>query len=138
MSLRQSLSRFWNKAKEKLSPIFNRTKRQKVSVGGGGFNNSTLSLQSEPGIVVGGEFGGVDIKISTGKNDPRPENPPPMSRSAVEIGHDQGGSGSGQAREDPDRKGADRADTPDTLQSDIGNVAIPIPSISRGGEAEGM
>ena len=104
----------------------------------------------------------MDIKISTGKDDPQPENPLPMSQSAVEIGHDQGGSGdnasggeisqkylhphpyiqtgsgSGRGREDPDGKGAEGADTPGTPQSDIGNVVIPIPSISRGDEAEGM
>lgn len=103
---------------------------------------------------MGGKFGGVDIKISTRKDDLRPENPLPMSRSAVEIGHDQGGSGdkagrgeisqkylhphpyiqtgsgSGRGREDPDRKEAEGADTPGTPQSDIGNMAIPIPSIS--------
>ena len=69
-----------------------------------------------------------------------------MSRSAVEIGYDQGGSGnkasggeisqkylhphpyiqtgsgSGRGREDPDGKGAEGAGTPGTPQSDIGNV----------------
>ena len=111
---------------------------------------------------MGGEFGGGDVKIDTGKDDPRPDNPLPMSRSAVEIGHDQGGSdnkvsggeisqkylhphlhvqtgnGSGREREDADRKGADGADTPGTLRSDIGNAATPIPCISRGGETDGM
>lgn len=162
MSLRQSFSRFRNKAKEKLSPIFNRTKRREVNVGGGGFNNSALSLRSEPGIVVGGEFEGGEVKIGTGGDDPRPENPLPMSRSAVEIGHDQGGSddkvsggeisqeylhshphvqtgsGSGREREDTDGKRVDGADTLGTLQSGIGNAVTPIPSISRGGGTEGM
>jgi len=151
MCLRQRFSRFRNKAKEKLSPIFK--KRRGVDVGGEEFDNPTLSLQSEPGIAVEGEFRGRGIKISTGKDNPRPDNPLPVSRSAVGIGHDQGGSddsggetsqrylhlrphvqtgsGSGREREDANGKGTGQSDLP--LQSDIGNVVTPVISTLRSG-----
>ena len=57
-----------------------------------GFDRSTLSSQSEPGIVVGDESRGGEMKVGGGKDDPRPDDSQPVPRSAVGIGHDQGES----------------------------------------------
>ena len=159
MSLRQSFSGFRKKVKDKLSKIGD-TESKRTNSGGEGFNRSALSFQSEPGIVVEGEFRGEDIEVNAGKNDPQSDGSPSTSRSAVGTGHGQGGSddtasggeisqqhlqphpyvhtgsGSGRERMDADGKSAGRANPP--LQSDIGNAAMPIPSISQGSETKGM
>ena len=155
MSFRQSFSRFRKKAEDKLSRIVHKPERGGTNVGGG-FYHSGLSSQSEPGIAGGG-LGG-DIRVGGGKDDPRPDESLPVSRSAVEIGDDQGGSDdktsggeigqkylhphphvqaesrSSQERRDVDGKRTGRADLPP--QSGIGNESTPTPSISRGGESK--
>jgi len=143
--------------KDKLG-IGDKPERTGADVGGKRPYLSALSSQSEPGIVVEGEFRGGDIKIGAGKDDPRPGDSQSVSRrSAVGTGHDLGGSddntyggetdqsrlhpqsrlqaesGSSRERRDVDGKKADRVDPPP--QSDIGN-RTPTPSISRGGESE--
>ena len=145
--------------KDKLSKIGDKTDKTQGSASGEGFDRSVLSLQSEPGIVVGGEFRGGDTKVSVGKDDPQPDDSRSVSRSAVGIGHDvQGGSddkasgaetsqkhlhphphvqtegGSSRERRDADGKRVDRADPPPRL--DIVNVETSSLSISQGGESE--
>ena len=156
MSFRQTLSGFRKKVKGKLSKMGKRPERGSADAGSEGYDRSTLSSQSEPGIVVGGESRG-DIKLSGGKDDPRPDDSRSVSRSAVGIGHDQGGSddkasggetsqkglhphphvqtdsGSSREMKDVEGKRVDKAILPP--QSDIENSA-PIPSTSRVGEPE--
>ena len=142
--------------KDKLSTIGDKTARGQANPGGEGPDHPTLSLQSEPGVTVGGEFRGGDIKVSVGKDDPRPDDLQSVSRSAVGVGHGQGASDdkasgetsqrdlhphphvqtegkSSQAAEDVDRKGADQSDPPP--QSDVGNKT-PVLSTSRAEEPE--
>jgi len=157
MSFRKSLSRFQEKVKHKLSKIGDKPNRG-VNVGGEGLYRSALSSQSEPGIVVGGEFRGGDTKVGVGEDDPRPDDSHSVSRSAVVTGHDLEGNdananggetnqkrlhphphtelecGSSQERRDVDGKKADRVDPP--LHSDIGNRTTITPSISQGVEYE--
>ena len=157
MSLRQSFSRFRKKAKEKLSPIFDKTKRRGSNVGGGEFTHPTLSLQSEPAIAAGGGLGG-DTRASFGTDDPRRDDSLSVSRSAVGIGHGEGEddrasggeaskkylhphsrvqaeSRSSQERKDIDEKRAGRVDPPLRPESDIGE-RTPAPSIPRDSGSE--
>ena len=142
--------------KDKLSKIVHRPDKGGANAGGEGSYRSALSLQSEPGIVVDGEFRGGDIKVSTRKDDPQPDDSRSVSRSALGVGesddkagggetsqkrihlhpHIQAESGSSQGRRSVDGKQADKADPPP--QPDIGNKTTPAPSISRarGGESE--
>ena len=156
MSFRQSFSRFRKKAEDKLSRIVHKPERGGTNVGGG-FYHSGVSSQSEPGIAGGG-LGG-DIGVGGRKDDPRPDESLPVSRSAVEIGDYQGGSddktsggeidqkhlhphphvqvesGSSQKKRDVGGKRAGQANL--LPQSGIGNESTPAPSISRGGKSEG-
>lgn len=118
---------------DKLSKIGDRTERGRADVGGEGFDHSTLLLQSEPGVVVRGEFRGGDSKADIEGDDPRLGDSK-VSRSAVRIGHVQGGSDDKANGEETDGKGADRADP--HPQSDIGN-RTPTISTSQVGESEG-
>lgn len=139
--------------KIKLSKIGDRLEGRQADAGGQGFDRSALSLQSEPGIVVGGEFRGGDIKVGIGKEDPRPDDSRSISRSLVGIGHNQEGSddkasegetnqkllhphshvqtegGSSRERRDVDAEKVDRVDP--SSRSDI------TPSTSRAGGSEG-
>ena len=151
MSFRQTLSGFRKKAKDKLSKIGKGPERGSTDAGSEGYDRSTLSSQSEPGIIVGGESRGGDIKLSGGKDDPRPDDSRSVSRSAVGIGCDQGenddeasgeasqkglhphshvqtDSGSSREMSNVDGKRIDKLDPPP--QSDIGN-STSTPSISR-------
>ena len=144
--------------KDKLSKIGDKKgKAPALNVGDEGFNRSALSLRSEPGIVVEGEFRGGDIKVGGGKDDPRPGDSKSFSRSVVEIGRDQGGGDddanegetsqrhlyphphvqtegeSSRKRRDVDGKRTDQADT--SPRSDIGNKSL-VPSTSRVGKSE--
>ena len=157
MSFQKSFSRFRKRVKDKLSSIGDKTARGQANLGGEGFDHPTFSLQSEPGVVVGGEFRG-NTKVSVGKDDPRPDNLQSVSRSAVGVGHGQGASedeasgetnqkdlhpnphvqtegGSTREAEDVDREGADQGDPP--LRSDVGNKTL-TPSVSRIEEPESM
>ena len=155
MSFRKSFSGVRKKVKDKLSKIVHGPEKG-ANAGGDGSNRSALSLQSEPGIVVDGEFRRGDIKVSAEKDDPQPDDSRSVSRSALGVResddkagggetskkrlhlrpHVQAESGSSQGRRGVDGKQADRADSPP--QSDIRNKPTPAPSISRarGGESE--
>ena len=157
MSLRQSFSGFRKKVKDKVSNIGNKTKKQGTGVGGEGLDHSTLSLRSEPAVVMEGELGG-DTEVGVGKGNLRRDDLRFYSQSAVEMGHGQGGSddkagrgdtnqnrlhlhphvqaesGSSQPRTDVDGKQADQVDPPP--QSDIWNKTTLAPPISRGGESK--
>ena len=119
--------------KTKLSKIGNRLERRQPDAGGQGFDRSALSLQSEPGIVVGGECKGGDIKVGIGKEDPRPDDSRSISRSLVGMGHDQEGSDDKASEGDVDGKRTDQVDPPPP--SDIRNKS-PISSASRVGESK--
>jgi len=147
MSFRKSLSKFQEKVKHKLK-IGDKSERKGPNIGGEGFYRSALSSQSEPGIVVEGEFRGGGTKVGVGKDYPRPDDSQSVSRSVVGSGYDTGGSddnadggetslhphphlqaesgSSGEGR-DVDGRRTDQADPPP--QSDVGNET---PSISRG------
>ena len=135
MSFRKSFSGFRKKVKDKLSCIGDKTTEGQANPGGGGFDHPTLSLQSEPGVVLGGEFRGGNIKVSVGKDDPRPDDLPSASRSVVGVEYGPGASGdktSGETSQkdlhphprvrteggsigetrDVDGKGADQGDLP--------------------------
>ena len=151
MSFRKSFSGFRKKVKDKLSCIGDKT----ANPGGGGFDHPTLSLQSEPGVIVGGEFRGGNIKVSVGKDDPRPEDLQSASRSVVGVGYGQGASddkargetSQGELRPHPRVEteggyigetrdvdiGADQGNLPP--QSDLGNKT-PALSTSRAEEPE--
>ena len=89
MSFRQSISRFRKKAKDKLSKIGHKLERR-ADVGNEEFARSALSLQSEPWILVERKSRGGDIRV--GKvNGPQPDDSRSVLRSAVGIGHSQGG-----------------------------------------------
>jgi len=157
MSFRQSFSRFRKKAKDKLSNIRNSTKSRGTSVSGEGLDHSSLSLQSEPAIVVGGQPGG-DTGVGVGNDGPRPEDSPPVSRSMAEPEREPGGSGDYAARQERGQKGlhphayeragrrssqegegdgrkrADQVDPPRS-ESDIGR-RTPTPSILQDGGSE--
>jgi hypothetical protein len=101
MSLRHSISGFQKKAKDKLSKIWEKAGKGRPNVVGEEFDHSTLSLQSEPAIVVEGGSGGRDSEVGAGAGDsevgagggdPPPDDSQSISQSAVGIGHsDQGG-----------------------------------------------
>jgi len=140
--------------KDKLSKIVDGPEKGGANPGGEGFYRSALSSQSEPGIVVEGEFRGGDIKVGVGKDEPQPDDARSVSRSAMGIEesdgkasggetsqrrlhlhpHVQAESGSSQGRRSIDGKQADRVDPPP--QPDIEDKTMPTPSISRGGESE--
>ena len=154
MSFRKSFSGFRKKVKDKLSKVGEKGENRQPNTGGEGFNRSALSLQSEPGIVAGGEFREGDVEVS-GEGDPRPGDSPSVSRSAVGVGHDQGGSDeeahggetsqnlhphphvqaeSGSSR-DVGGKRADRTDLP-PAQPGVGSWSTSIPPVLRAGETE--
>jgi len=154
MSFRKSLSRFQEKVKHKLK-IGDKPERKGPNIGGEGLSRSALSSQSEPGIVVEGEFRGGGTKVGVGKDDPRPDDSQSVSRSVVGTGHGLGGgddnadrgktslhphpcvqaeSGSSGEGGDAGGRRTDQADPPP--QSDVGDEVTPTPSISRGGESQ--
>ena len=108
MSFRRSISEFGKRtkeeAKDKLSKIENRIKRQGANVGGERFDRSTLSLQSEPAIGVE-DKPGEDIRVGVGKGDPRPDDSLSVSRSMAELEREPGGSDGYTARRERDQKG---------------------------------
>jgi len=130
-----------------MSNIRDRIKRYGTGVRGEGLNHSSLSLQSEPAIVMEG----------VGNNDPRPGDCPPVSWSTVELERDLGGSdnyttrrerdprvlhphaykragpGSSQERAHAGRKKVGHVDPPRS-ESDI--ETPPTPSISQDDESE--
>ena len=150
MSFRKSFSGFRKKVRDKLC-IGDKTTEGQANPGAGGFDHPTLSLQSEPGVIVGGEFRGGNTKVSVGKDDPQPGDLPSASQSVVGVGYGQGASGdktSGETSQkdlhphprvqtegetrDVDGKGADQSDLP---RSDAGNKT-PAISTSRVEEPE--
>ena len=156
MSFRKSFSGFRKKVKDKLSRIGDKTARGQADPGGEGSDHPTLSLQSEPGVIVGGEFRGGDVKVSAGKDDPRPDDLHSVSRSAVGVGRGQGATddkasgetsqkdlhphphvqtegGSSREVQDVDREGTDQGDPPP--QSEVG-TKTPAISTSHAEEPE--
>lgn len=156
MSLQQSFSRFRKKAKDKLPQIGKKGGESRTDIGHEGANLSTLSLQSEPAIVVESELGG-DASVGVGNSDPLPDGSPSFSRSAVEIACSQGGSSikadegetsqkdlhphshvqtesqSSQERGDVDAEGTVQVNPPARSESHGGDTATPTPSISQAG-----
>jgi len=143
MSFRQSFSRFLKKAKDKVSNIRDRIKRYGTGVRGEGLNHSTLSLQSEPAIVVEG----------VGNDDPRLDDCPPVSRSMAELEREPGGSDNFTVRQEcgqmdlhprayeqaspetsKERTDADEKETGPRSKSDIRRT--PTPSILQDPESE--
>ena len=128
--------------KDKLSCIGDKTAEGQANPGGGGFDHRTLSLQSEPGVIVEGEFRGGNNKVSVGEDDPRPGDLQSASRSVVGVEYGPGAGDdktSGEASQkdlhphprvqtkggsiretrDVDGKGTDQDDLPP--RSDVGN-----------------
>jgi len=156
MSFRQSFSRFRKKAKDKASDIRNRIK-QRTCVGGEGLDHSTLSLQSEPTIVAGGELGG-GTGVGVGSEGPQLGDYLPVSQSMTELereprgsddytaqrergqkglhsdAYERTGRGTSQERRDLDGKRIDHVDPPQ-LELDTGR-GTPTPSILQDGESE--
>ena len=122
MSFRESFSRFRKRVKDELSKIGDGSERRRADFGGEGFHRSALSSQSEPGVV--GHDQGGDDKASGGETGQSHLHPHPCIQ--VE-------SGSGQKRSDANGKQANPAYP--SLQSDVGSMIAPGPSISRGGES---
>ena len=161
MSFRQSISEFGKKAKEKaknkLSKIGNSTKGRGTSVGGEGVNHSSLSLQSEPAIIVESELR-TDTGVGVGNDNLRPDDSLSVSRPMAELEREPGGSddytiqrergqkglhphareqagrGSSQERGGASRKRTGQVDPPRS-ESDIGR-RTPTPSILQDGESE--
>ena len=157
MSFRQSFSRFRKKAKDKASNIRNRIK-QRTCVGGEGLDHSTLSLQSEPAIVVEGELGG-GTGVGVGSEGLQLGDSLPVSQSMTELereprgsddytaqrergqkglhpdAYERAGRGTSQERRDLDGKRINHVDPPPQLGPDTGK-GTPTPSISQDGESE--
>ena len=113
----------------------------------------------EPAIKVGGQIEG-DVRVGTGNDESRSDDSQFVSRSAVKIGHGQGGSNdkasggetnqehpyphshvqterrSGQERKDLDEERAGQVDPPPQPEPDIGGNS-PTPSIPQGSGSEG-
>ena len=89
--MRQTFSGVRKKAKDKLSKLGDKLGGSQTNVDDQEHHRPASSSQSEPGIVAGGRVG-EEISIGAEKSDPQPDNPLPASQSAVEKGHDYGGS----------------------------------------------
>jgi len=144
MSLRKSLSRFRDKMKDKLR-IGDRREGRAASVGGEGLDRPSLSLRSEPNIVMGGEVSGEDSEAGGVEDSLVPQ---PGVSGSITRGRDTGRSDDHTDEGETDQKrlhvevegtsGQERTDQADTPpRSDVRNRA-PTPPISRGGESEGM
>ena len=151
--MRQTFSGFRKKAKDKLSKLGDKLEGRRTYVDEEDRHRPASPLQSEPSGLR------EDVGIGAGKSDPRQDNPPPVSGSAVEIGQDHGGSNdganageigqgrllpdshaqteSGPSREGEDVGGESTGQTRPHPESDVGNMATP-PSTSRDGETDGM
>jgi len=162
MSLRQSLSGFRKKAKDKLSKIGDRIERRRAGVGDEGFDRPNSPLEPEPIMGVEGEPGGDIRVIGVGKGDPRTDDSRFVSWPVVEGEHEPGGSdnyagqqervqedlhlrarmqagrGPSQERRNVGGNRVSQVDLPPRSKSDIGNATTPTPSILQGGEPEGM
>jgi len=123
--------------------------RRAASVGGGGSDRPSLSLRSEPGIVLRGGVGGEDHRAGGREENPvpRPSDPGSITRGrdpGRNNDHSDGGE-TDQERLHPHphvavedisgREERGQADTPP--RSDTEN-RISTPAISRGGGSEGM
>ena len=103
MSFRQSFSRFRKKAKDKASNIGNRIK-QRACVSSEGLDHSTLSLQSEPAIVVEGGLG-RGTGLSEGSGGLQPGDYLSVSQSMAELEREPGGSYDHTAQQERGQKG---------------------------------
>ena len=142
MSLRKlSFPGFRKKVKDKLSTVEDNTASRP---------QRRRARPPEPGVIVGGEFGGEDVKVSVGKDDPRPDDLQSVSRSAVGVGYGQGASddkasretsqkdlhphpgvqtegGSSRETKDVDREGADQGDLLPQSHVENKTPALPTP-----------
>jgi len=160
MSLRQSLSGFRKKAKDKLSKIGDRIERRRAGVGGEGFDRPNSPLEPEPIMGVEGEPGG---DIGVGKGDSRTDDSRFVSWPVVEGEREPGGSdnydgqqervqedlhlrvrmqagrGPSQERRNVGGNRVSQVGLPSRSRSDIGNATTPTTSdVLQGGEPEGM
>jgi len=144
MSFRKSISRFGKRMKDRLG-IGDKREGRAASVGGEGSDRPSLSLRSEPGIVLRGEVRGEDTRAGGREDNPVPR---PGDSGSIATGHDPGRSDGHADEGETDQKrlhvevegtsGQERTDQADTPpRSDVRNRA-PTPPISRGGESEGM
>ena len=128
MSFRKSFSGFRKKVKDKLLCIGDKTTEGQANPGGGGFDHPTLSLQSEPGVIVGGEFRGRNIKVSIGEDDPQPGDLPSASQSVVGVRYGQGASGDKTPHvEEPGSTWITSFQSP-CLTDDVGNSVVHGPA----------
>ena len=156
--MRQTLSGFRKKAKGKLSKLGDKLGGGRTNVDDPEHHPPASSSQSEPGIVAEDRVG-EDISTGVGKSDPQPDNPLPVSQSAVETGHDHGGSDdkanageidqrdlrphlpaqteSGPSREGEDVSGESTGQAHLHPEPDVENIATPLPT-PRDGETDGM
>lgn len=149
MSLRQSLSGFRKKAKDRLSKIGDRIERRRTGVGDEGFNRPNSPLEPELIMGVQGEpREGIRV-IGVGKGDPRTDDSQPVPRSVVEEEHRvqedlhlrarmQAGRGPSQERRNVGGNRVSQVDLPPRPKPDTGNTTTPAPSILQGGESESM
>ena len=157
--MRQTFSEFRKKARGKLSKLGDKLGGEGTNVNGNENRRpaSPLSLRFEPGIVAEDRLGD-GIRIGVGKSDPRPDNPLPISRSAVEIGQNHGESDdkanageigqkyirphshaqteSGPSREGEDVGGESAGQAHPHTEPDVGDMTTP--PILRDGETDSM
>lgn len=149
MSFQQSFSRFRKKAKNKLSKIGRKSDKTPANVGSEGLDDSSLSLPSEPAIVVEDERRG-DTSNGEGEGDPQLNDSRSILQSSAEREpggsgdyanrgegdqedlppqtHLQAGRGSTREGKKVDRKGAGQ----DPSESDV-EKRTPTPPISHAG-----
>ena len=151
MSFRQTFSRFRKKAKDKLSNTGNSAKGRGTSVSGEGLGHSSLSLQSEPAIVVESELR-ADTGIGVGNDDSLSVSPPVAGLEREPGGsddyttrrehdekdihphaYDRADRGSSQESGGVDRERTGQVDPPQS-ESDIERP--PTPSILQDGESK--
>ena len=157
-NMRKNISGFRKKAKGKISKFIDKLGEGRTNVDDPEHHRPASSSQSEPGIVAEDRVE-EDISIGVGKSDPRPDNPLPVSQSAVEIGHDHGGSDdkanageidqrdllphlpaqteSGPSREEEGVSGESTGQAHPHPESDVGNIATPLPA-PQDGETDSM
>ena len=134
MSFRKSFSGFRKKVKDKLSKIGGKIEEIRANPSDDGFRRASLSLQSEPGIIVEDESEG-DPEASRARGGPRPGRSLFVSRSAAEIGHGQAASGSSRKKR---IAGGEQTERADLHQPDVEKETTPAPFIFRARGSESM
>jgi len=135
MDFRKPFSKAREKVKRGLLKIGDKLEKGRTDVGGEGGNRSASHLQSESAsIMVEGEARGEDSK--TGGEDH------PVPRSVVGRRDNLGEASQADLHPPPhveveSESGREESDQVNAVRPDIGNKT-PTPSISQGGESEGM